>query len=143
MVPPGQPTLAQPPSQAPSAAILDAQEPKSKILRMKLPVSFGVIFLSATSLALGQSQTKHYLYLTTPDASQEEGRSGNGILIFDMDNGHKFVRRIAIPIFEEGIRGFTGNLKMHRVYYSTSNHRLGCFDLETEKVVWEKTYGMG
>jgi outer membrane protein assembly factor BamB len=64
-------------------------------------------------------------------------------MIFDIDNGHKFVRRIDIPIFEEGVRGFCGNLKTHRVYYSSTNHRLGAFDLETEKVVWEKTYDVG
>lgn len=110
---------------------------------MKLPVSFAVAFALAATLALGQAQTKRYLYASTPDASQEDGRSGNGILIFDIDNGHKLVRRIDIPIFKEGIRGFTGNLKTHCVYYSTSNRRLGCFDLETEKVVWEKTYEAG
>jgi hypothetical protein len=110
---------------------------------MKLPVSLAVIFVLAATLALGQSQTKRYLYASTPDASQEDGRSGNGILIFDIDNGHKLVRRIDIPIFKEGIRGFTGNLKTHCVYYSTSNRRLGCFDLEKEKVVWEQTYEAG
>ncbi|HYM09269.1 MAG TPA: hypothetical protein VEU62_00980, partial [Bryobacterales bacterium] len=110
---------------------------------MKLPTSFLVIFLLAAGLASGQPQTKRYLYITSPDASQEMGRSGNGILIFDIDAGHKFVRRIDLPIFKEGIRGFTGSLKTGCVYYSTSNHRLGCFNLKTEKVVWEKTYEAG
>jgi hypothetical protein len=110
---------------------------------MKLRISLLVVFLSAATLAFGQSQTKRYLYLTSPDASQEPGRSGNGILIFDMDAGFKFVRRINIPIFEEGIRGFTGSLKTGCAYFSTSNHRLGCFNLTTEKVVWEKTYAAG
>ena len=64
-------------------------------------------------------------------------------LIFDIDNGHKFVRRIEVPIFAEGLRGFAGNLKTHRVYFSSTNRRLGAFDLETEKVVWEKTYDAG
>src|SRR4030095_11576733 len=53
------------------------------------------------------------------------------------------VRRIDVPIFKEGLRGFTGNLKTRRVYYSTTNRRLGCFDLETEKVVWDQTYPAG
>src|SRR5207249_4413733 len=76
--------------------------------------------------------------------AQEEGRSNPpGILIFDIDNGHKLVRRIKVPIFAEGLRGFAGNLKMHRVYFSSTNHRVGAFDLETEKIVWEKTYDAG
>src|SRR2546421_11859728 len=101
------------------------------------------ILLSIAVPAFGDSETKHYLYLSTPDAAQEQGRSGNGILIFYIDNGHKFVRRIDIPSFKEGLRGLTGSLKNHRVYFSTSNRRLGCFDLETEKVIWEKVYEAG
>src|SRR5712691_11581485 len=103
---------------------------------MKRPMSLFALFLSIAGLLFSQSPTKRYLYMSTPDGAQEEGRSGNGILIFDIDNGHKLVRRIEIPSFKEGLRGFCGNLKTHRVYFSTSNRRLGCFDLETEKVVW-------
>ena len=100
-------------------------------------------FLSLASPASGQSETKRYLYMSMPDGSQTQGRSGVGILIFDIDNGHKFVRRIHIPIFEEGLRGFTGSLKTHSVYYSTTNQRLGCFDLESEKIVWDRQYTAG
>ena len=39
--------------------------------------------------------------------------------------------------------GLQGISKTHSVYYSTSNRRVGAFDLETEKVVWEKTYEVG
>ena len=81
---------------------------------------FIAILLSIASLAIGQSGTKRYLYLSMPDASQKEGRSDPpGIMIFDIDNGHKLVRRINVPIFAEGLRGFAGNLKMHRVYFSS------------------------
>lgn len=105
---------------------------------------FFITFLLIAAVALGQSETKRYLYLSTPDGAQQEGRAdGAGILIFDIDDGHKLVRRIDIPIFSEGLRGFTGNLKTHSVYYSTTNRRLGMFDLETEKIVWENTYDGG
>ncbi len=111
---------------------------------MRLLVSLISISLSVASLTFGESRTKRYLYLGMPDGAQQEGRSGlPGILIFDIDGGHKFVRRIDVPIFNEGLRGFTGNLKTHSVYYSTTNRRLGCFDLEKEKIVWEKTYDAG
>jgi outer membrane protein assembly factor BamB len=89
------------------------------------------------------AEVKRYLYASTPDGAQQQGRSGTGIMVFDIDNGHKFVRRIEIPSFEEGLRGFTGSLKTRCVYYSTTNRRMGCFNLETEKVVWEKTYDAG
>ena len=104
---------------------------------------FAAVSLTVVTLSLGQSPTKRYLYMATPDGAQEEGRSGTGILIYDIDDGHKLVRRIDVPIFKEGLRGFAGSLKTRRVYYSTTNRRVGCFDLETEKVVWEQTYPAG
>src|SRR5438105_133654 len=110
---------------------------------MKLLITLIAIFLSLAPLASGQSQTKRYLYMSTPDAAQKDYRSGQGILIFDIDQVHKFVRRIDIPAFQEGLRGFTGSLKTHRAYFSTSNRRVGAFDLETEKIVWDKTYEAG
>src|ERR1700682_6170713 len=110
---------------------------------MKLPTSVLGFLLSVATLASGQSPTKRYLYMSTPDAAQSNYRSGQGILVFDIDQGHKFVRRIDIPSFQEGLRGFTGNLKTHRAYFSTSNRRVGAFDLETEKIVWDKTYEAG
>jgi hypothetical protein len=85
---------------------------------------------------------KHYLYLSTPDGAQKGG-SGNGILIFDIEDGHRFVRRLEVPVFREGLRGFCGNAKRHAVYYSTTNRRLGCYDVEKEKVVWERVYEAG
>ena len=102
-----------------------------------------IAILALASLAQAQSETKRYIYMSMPDGAQKEGRSGVGILIFDIDDGYKLVRRIDVPIFKEGIRGFTGSLKNHSVYYSTTNRRLGCVDLETDKVVWDQQYKGG
>ncbi len=101
------------------------------------------LFASVIAQAASSGNEKHYLYLSTPDGAQSEGRSGNGLLIFNINNGHQVVRRLEIPSFKEGLRGFTANAKTHRIYYSTTNRRLGCFDLETDKVVWERTYEAG
>ena len=56
--------------------------------------------------------------MSTPDGAQS-GSSGKGVLIFDIDDGHRFVRRIEIP-FKEGLRGFCGSVKNHAVYYSST-----------------------
>lgn len=85
---------------------------------------------------------KRYLYMTSPDAAQK-GNDFSGILVFDIDQGHRFVRRIEVPKFKEGLRGFCGNAKRHAAYYTTTSRRLGCFDLETEKVLWERSYEAG
>jgi hypothetical protein len=111
----------------------------------RLPRKLSVLALALVlilSAGFSRADEKHYLYMSTPDGAQPGG-SGAGILIFDIDAGHRFVRRIDIPIFKEGLRGFCGNAKRHAVYYSTTNRRLGCFDVETEKVLWEKQYQVG
>ncbi len=95
------------------------------------------------SLPAAWAAEKHLLYVSSPDGAQEEGHSGTGILIFDLDNGHKFVRRIEVPMFKEGIRGFTANAKTHCAYYSTTTRGLGCIDLETERVLWEQHLPLG
>lgn len=116
----------------------------STILSMRRFSFLFVLCVGLPLVALANSdEVQRLLYLSMPDGAQKEGRSKPGILIFDIDNGHKFVRRIPVPVFEEGLRGFAANLKDHSVYYSSTNHRLGRFDLETEKTVWEKVYDAG
>ena len=113
------------------------------------------ILLSAASPTRGQSRIRRYLYVGTPDGAQAymqapDHRSAPGILIFDIDNGHELVRRIDMPRFAEGLRGyygglrgFTGNLLTHSVYFSIAEGGLGAFDLETEEIVWEQSYHDG
>jgi hypothetical protein len=99
-----------------------------------------LILCSSGSAA--KSAEKHYLYMSTPDAAQKGG-SGTGILVYDIEDGHRFVRRIDIPSFKEGLRGFCASAKQHAAYFSTTSARLGCFDLETEKILWDRKYEAG
>jgi DNA-binding beta-propeller fold protein YncE len=112
---------------------------------MRTLASLVALVLSATTLASGQagpSGLKRYIYMSMPDAAQKEGRSGSGILVFDIDDGHKLVKRIAVPL-EPGTRGFAANKATHSAYFSMSGGRVGRFDLETEKIVWDKTFDRG
>jgi DNA-binding beta-propeller fold protein YncE len=84
-----------------------------------------------------------YLYAATPDGAQTESASGMGFLVFDIDAGFKFVRRINGPNLQGGVRGLTGSTESHALFYSTTDKRMGRFDLETDKVVWEKQYSGG
>ncbi|MEK7678117.1 MAG: hypothetical protein AAB676_19985 [Verrucomicrobiota bacterium] len=110
---------------------------------MRTLIFFVVGLISCCSLPGADSAEKHYLYFSTPDGAQLDGRSGNGVLVFDIDNGHQLVRRIDVPSFKEGLRGFCANAKTHCAYYSTTGRRLGSLDLETDKIVWERTYDAG
>ncbi len=110
---------------------------------MRSPIFSLLIFQLLALSVFAEDQTGRFLYLSSPDGAQSLGRSQPGILVFNIDEGHQFVRHIKIPIFKEGLRGFTGNTKTHCIYYSTTNRRLGCFDLEKEEIVWEQQYQAG
>ena len=87
----------------------------------------------ASSAAFSRAgEEKHVLYMASPDAAQNEGKSGSGVLIFDIGAGHRFLRRIEISSFEEGIRGFCANAATGRAYYTTTGRLLGCLDLNTD-----------
>src|SRR4051794_19053616 len=72
---------------------------------------------------LAGAQEKHYIYMTTPDGAQPGG-SGEGLLLFDMDHDHAFVRRIDVPSFKEGVRGVNACAATGKLYVTTSGHRL-------------------
>src|SRR5262245_28278905 len=109
---------------------------------MRTALFFTLGYLCASTAFGADSGLKRYLYLSSPDEAQQ-GASGNGILVFEIDNGHRFVRRIDVPIFKEGLRGFCGRATNHAVYYATTSRRLGAFDVETEKILWDRTYEAG
>ena len=44
-----------------------------------------------------QKKERHYLYVVAPGIRNYLEFGGAGILVFDMDNGHKFVKRIETP----------------------------------------------
>jgi hypothetical protein len=64
--------------------------------------------------------------------------------VFDIANGHRFVRRI--PLWPaaagddaETVRGTAASIRDGRYYISTTR-RLAAVDLKTDKIVWEKSY---
>jgi DNA-binding beta-propeller fold protein YncE len=90
---------------------------------------------------------RHFLYVAVPGVRNYVEHGGIGILVFDIDNGYKFVKRIPtwdVPPGEmpENVKGIAASARTAKLYVSTTK-RLGCFDLITEKKVWEKTYDGG
>jgi DNA-binding beta-propeller fold protein YncE len=90
--------------------------------------------LPATTVTAAE---KHLLYVTVPDGAG--GSPGHGILIFDIDNGHKLVRTIDLPDMG-GTRGVCASSVTNKLYYAHGNTKLTCIDLITEKKLWENVY---
>lgn len=90
---------------------------------------------------------RRYLYVATPGIRNYLEYGGHGLLVFDIDNDYRFVRRISTGgLNEEGnpvnVKGVCANAENDRIYISTI-HALQCIDLETDKLLWEKKYPGG
>jgi DNA-binding beta-propeller fold protein YncE len=104
------------------------------------------LLLAALSLAPQGTQagTQRYLYTALPGADDKDPDRSIRILVFDIGNAHRFIRRI--PLWPAGrgddaeaVRGTAASARAGRLYISTTR-RLAAIDLNTDKVVWEKSY---
>lgn len=90
---------------------------------------------------------RRLLYVASPGVRNYLQHGGHGILVFDVDHGHKFVRRIPTAgVDQQGrpinVKGVCASAVTARVYVSTLRHLI-CLDLVTDKLLWEKTYESG
>jgi len=90
---------------------------------------------------------QHRLYVAVPGIRNDLEYGGVGLLVYDIDSGYKFIKRIAtwdVPPGQapENVKGIAANAMTGKLYVSTIR-RVACFDLTTEKKVWEKTYDGG
>jgi DNA-binding beta-propeller fold protein YncE len=89
----------------------------------------------------------HYLYVAVPGIRDYMGYGGHGVLVFDMDHGHQFVKRIETRGFHpnkkpSNVKGIAVSIPLNSVYISTIES-LQRIDLTTGKIIWEKTIDGG
>ena len=99
------------------------------------------------SAATDDSATRHLLYVAVPGIRDYAQYGGTGVLVFDIDHDHQFLRRIAVPALGDDkhpqpVKGVCASTVTGRLYVSTTKS-LSCVDLATDKVLWEKTYASG
>jgi len=106
--------------------------------------------LAMLALLLGaepDAPAQRYLYVACPGIRNYLEFGGHGLLVFDIDHGHKFVKRIPTAgLTDKGapdnVKGICASANTQRVTISTIG-ALQSIDLVTEKLAWEKTYDGG
>lgn len=93
------------------------------------------------------SSASRLLYVATPGIRNYLEYGGHGLLVFDIDGGHRFVKRIPTAgLGDDGkplnVKGVCVSQSLARIYVSTIRS-LMCLDLVTEKLLWEKDYEGG
>ncbi|HLX59897.1 MAG TPA: hypothetical protein VKX17_01325 [Planctomycetota bacterium] len=89
----------------------------------------------------------HYLYVAAPGIRDDLKCGGHGLLVFDIDDGFKFVKRIPTKGVDDkgkpmNVKGICASKDLHCVYVSTLK-TLECIDLLSEKNLWERAYDGG
>jgi DNA-binding beta-propeller fold protein YncE len=103
-----------------------------------------LVFFLVQAVLPGQDKTagsQRYLYVVAPGVRNYLQFGGSGIMVFDIDRGHTFQRRIQTPASQldkpENIKGVCASAATQKLYFSTLT-RLYCLDLLTDRVAWER-----
>ena len=107
----------------------------------------GLIAVAAAAGQSGNTTEKHYLYVAEPGIRNYVEYGGIGVLVFDIDDNYKFVRRI--PTWNtpkgkdpENVKGITASAITGRLYVTTFN-RMAALDIVTGNKIWDRAYEGG
>jgi hypothetical protein len=94
-----------------------------------------------------QATERKLLYVAAPGVRNYLEYGGHGILVFDIENGHRFLKRIKTAGLNDSgeplnVKGVCVSVSLKRIYVSTTR-TVTCLDLVTEKILWEKPYPGG
>src|SRR5262249_16398641 len=86
---------------------------------------------------------RRYLYVAVPGIRNYVEYGGVGILVYDVDAGYRFVKRL--PTFDlaageapENVKGIAASARTGRLYVTTPR-RLAAFHLVTGNMLWNRT----
>src|SRR6186713_2664750 len=105
------------------------------------------VLLLCTTTMRAADEVSRLLYVACPGVRDYLEHGGHGVLVFDIDHDFKFVRRIpSAGLAANGapmnVKGICASPALGRLYVSTLKTLL-CFDLLTDKLLWEKPYKGG
>ena len=119
--------------------------PATRFDRRRFVIAICLLGISWQAAALAAES--HYLYVAVPGVRDYLEYGGHGLLVFDIDAGHKFVKRIPTAgLNAQGkplnVKGVCASAVTGRIYISTLE-QLMCLDLASEKILWERKYPAG
>jgi hypothetical protein len=107
-----------------------------------------LLFLACVSSTC-QAAEQRRLYVASPGIRNYLEYGGHGILVYDIDDNHRLLRRISLDGYGLGSDGKVLNIKgicasddSDRLYVSTLRHLI-CLDLRAENVVWQREFRFG
>jgi DNA-binding beta-propeller fold protein YncE len=115
--------------------------------RVVRPLALLSLVVLGTSARVPSTSPRHLLYVASPGTRNYTQYGGVGVLVFDADDGYRFVRRIPTwPVVEgkpaENVKGIAASARNGRVYVSSLT-RVIAIDAITGATVWDHAYEGG
>ncbi len=112
-----------------------------------IPTLATALFFSLGMGAAPDTTVHRYLYAASPGCRDYLQYGGHGVVVFDIDQDHKFVKRIPMKGFAatglpENVKGIAASAMTKRLYVSTLSY-LMAIDLSTDSLLWTKSYNLG
>jgi DNA-binding beta-propeller fold protein YncE len=106
-----------------------------------------IALLTLPLFAADKSAAKHYLYVASPGIRNYIEWGGVGVLVFDIDQGYKLVKRFPTWQYKPGqtvenVKGFAASAATGKMYVSNIN-RMMAMDIVTGKKLWDRAYEGG
>jgi DNA-binding beta-propeller fold protein YncE len=128
--------------------IIDTLFPRARRRRSMRLAGLLLLFGFATSARWPAApRERHLLYVASPGTRNYVEYGGVGLLVFDIDDGYKFVRRIPTwPAVEgkaaENVKGIVASAQTGRIYV-TSLTRVIAIDAVSGATIWDRAYDGG
>ena len=127
--------------------MLAARPDRSRLPLLLVALCGGIVIASMSVEATAREVSeRHLLYVVTPGIRDLLEFGGAGILVFDMDKNHQFIKRIETPASREAkpnnIKGVCACAATRKLYFTTTK-RLSCVDLMSEKTLWDTALPQG
>lgn len=116
--------------------------------RWLLALTIGILITGLSPIVVGAADSpRRLLYVATPGIRNYLEYGGHGLLVFDIDQEHRFVRRIPCGGLNdqgapENVKGIAANAATGRLYITTIR-TMQCLDLRTDQWLWERAYEGG
>lgn len=103
-----------------------------------------LVSMPARQAGADDEPVRRYLYVAVPGVRDYLDYGGHGLLVFDIDNDYKFVKRITTggkspagkPL---NVKGICGAVPTGRIYISTIK-QLMCLEIESGRILWERPF---
>jgi hypothetical protein len=118
------------------------------MIRVSKPLVATLVLLALTTgRASGQGADERRLYVATPGIRDYLEYGGHGLLVFDIDQGHKLVKRIPTAGLKpdgkpDNVKGVCASAATGRIYVGTTT-TMTSLDLVSGKILWEHPYDGG